>query len=549
MNMPNTRFGKSRRPSVVKRSKKTKEKLPAKTAAAAAKPPQLVEPSPAATKRPVANPYLKIASVPEAEKHHPPAPQDAAAAKPVAIAINPKCPDCGLEIDHEDDHVCQAKAGAKVAEIPPPLDPQDMSPDDEINAANKLILLDDCSSLEDLKYLEATVHTPSHEKRRQVILSKFIQVIQANGNLFGNLSHMEKDPNGVFVPRLFFQLSGENPGMNKIRLCSNALWKFAKSLRNEKAGEGECPFLQPGTQNTYMKTLLGFMKQEYNWNYSITQDFNFAGGYFARAKTLYAERARDYPGYGSGGGAQTPNGSIESVQDIKLSSHFDEDNINEHQMKNMVVCGSCLGFRGRTEHTYLTRDNIVIDKFEAGSDFFGYEYIGVTNLTDKSHRIDPINDTARNTKNMMRLPIIDMNDPDDPGAIFKRLFDKMHPSQNRLYCKEATKNQKANFAMLGETIHMSPHQPLGVNKVAKMTKEAGERTGLLTSGHGFRRLFITTLVNAPGVSTEEVLGSARHRSVAASRNYMQRNHRSEANKLAALGITKKKADDSAQERA
>ena len=72
-----------------------------------------------------------------------------------------------------------------------------------------------------------------------------------------------------------------------------------------------------------------------------------------------------------------------------------------------------------------------------------------------------------------------------------------------------------------------------------MLKEAGARTGLYTTGHGFRRLFITSLVNGEGVSVEEALGSARYDSVAAQREYMHRNHRSEANKFAALGIKKK----------
>lgn len=546
--MVNTRFQDDRRPSMVKnpKAKRAKKAKPATTSTGAAvAKPQLVLPSPAPAKVQPVNPYAKIPSVAAAEKTQPHA--TAAAVLPVATttaaayALDRICRDCGMEINFEDLHVCHAVAGAKVAA--PPSDPQEATNNEDVlKAINKAILEEECRK-EDYKYIEATVHTKHHENRRQTMLTKLINVIQANGSVFGTSSHMEKDDNGVFVPKLFRQLSGENPGIDKIRVCSSLLWMVAKSLRNEKAKPGECPFLQPSTQNTYMKTLLGVMKTEYNWNFSITHDFNFTGGYFARAKALYEERAEDWPGYGCGGGVPQP--PIESVKDLKLSLHLNEGIITEHQQKSMMVCGNFFGLRGRNEHAYLNRSNIVEGSFEPGSDFYGYNYIGITDLTDKSHKIDPINDIARNTKNMMRLPIIDMDDLDDPGSILKRYVDKMHPTQTRLYCKAATKTQKENFALLGETLHMSPNQPIGVNKVAKMIKEAGEKTGLYTTGHGFRRLFITTLVNAPGVSTEEVLGSARHRSVAASRRYQNRNHTSESNKFAALGI-KKKTGDSAK---
>ena len=54
--------------------------------------------------------------------------------------------------------------------------------------------------------------------------------------------------------------------------------------------------------------------------------------------------------------------------------------------------------------------------------------------------------------------------------------------------------------------------------------------------HGFRRLFVTTLANDPGVSVEESLVSARHSSVAAQRTYMMRDGVSETFKFNALGI-------------
>ena len=56
-----------------------------------------------------------------------------------------------------------------------------------------------------------------------------------------------------------------------------------------------------------------------------------------------------------------------------------------------------------------------------------------------------------------------------------------------------------------------------------------------------RRLFITSMVNDPGVSAKESLVSARHTSVAAQLPYQHRDGVSEYNKFKALGLV---TDDS-----
>ncbi len=62
------------------------------------------------------------------------------------------------------------------------------------------------------------------------------------------------------------------------------------------------------------------------------------------------------------------------------------------------------------------------------------------------------------------------------------------------------------------------------------------------SGHGLRRLFVTTLVNDPSVSTEEALRTSRHSSVAAQHPYMTLDMISEASRFKALGMKTKKGD-------
>ena len=90
--------------------------------------------------------------------------------------------------------------------------------------------------------------------------------------------------------------------------------------------------------------------------------------------------------------------------------------------------------------------------------------------------------------------------------------------------------------ILTHTLQYSPNEPIGHGTLTKIIKEAGKKMGFDVSGHAFRRLFITSLVNAPGVSTEESLASSRHNSVAAQRPYQQRNSDSEMAKFRALGL-------------
>ena len=85
----------------------------------------------------------------------------------------------------------------------------------------------------------------------------------------------------------------------------------------------------------------------------------------------------------------------------------------------------------------------------------------------------------------------------------------------------------------------SPHEPLGKNTITKLIKAGAKRLGFDVAGHAFRRLFITSLVNAAGVSTEEALAASRHNSVAAQRPYQQRGSASEMAKFRALGLDRK----------
>ena len=451
-----------------------------------------------------------------------------------------RCNKCGLVIDNDliEYHTCNS-IGAFKAPVKTKT-PEDWTVDDEIEAANRNFNHRDAETEEGIKLMEATVHSDKHEARRSFMHKKFIQNIILHKDDFGTLADLVQDSTGQMVPKLFTALAGANPSMSMIRLASRAYFNLAFDIRNEKAKGDACPYLEPATQNTYFRTLSGYMKECYDWHYSLQHDFNFAGGYYPRVCKLYAVRMIEYPGLGTGQNKQIPD-NAEVSSDVNLSK-FEEDIHYEHQQLVMMICGMYFGTRGREEVAYLLVSQIIQGWFEESSEYKGYRYIGISGMPDKSKKVTPTNSTARDTSKTMRIPILDINSKTDPGAIFKRYVDKCHPQQKRLFCKEASlKTKRRHFLEGYPNATMSIKQPLGVNMVAKMIKEASVKAGLNCTGHGNRRLYISSLVNNPGVSEQESLASSRHSSVSAQKTYQMRNHQSEAQKFAALGL--KKNDD------
>lgn len=86
----------------------------------------------------------------------------------------------------------------------------------------------------------------------------------------------------------------------------------------------------------------------------------------------------------------------------------------------MCVFVTCLGFRGSNEHTDVLVDQVYESKYLAGRPLYEgtYGYIRVKGMTDKSCILGPFNGTCCDTeKFFFRLPIKDISDMNDPGAI------------------------------------------------------------------------------------------------------------------------------------
>ena len=391
-------------------------------------------------------------------------------------------------------------------------------------------------SEEGTAYATATTHCKRHEQRRQKVQQTLEDCVALNKEFLGLMSEFVEHPNhaGTMVPKCFLYLGGQKDKA-KTEFAGRLLWLFVKNQKNSLAMEGECPYLQPNAQQSYLRSLVAIMKEEYDWDYSLEKDFNNTGGLKAKIVTLYAERRKEWPGvYGTGNKQQIPQ-NADSVTDVDLTV-FDENILPDHQKKCQASCGLFLAFRGLKEHAYVLVSQVIEGIFEKGHALEGKPWIGFDNMSDKSHQLSMTNTMMRKTNNLMRIPV-EIDNINSPGGMLKRYLMKVSPDQIRLYCREASPGMKRAFrANDYPAAQMSHKQPHGENAIGKMIKEAGKRMGLNTTGHGFPRLSITSVANHPGVNTEESLAHARHSSVTAQRPYLARNAVSEAARFDALGL-------------
>jgi len=247
------------------------------------------------------------------------------------------------------------------------------------------------------------------------------------------------------VPRVLVDLGGEKK-TDKTRLCNIIMCQWARQLKNMR---DPTQHLQPSTHARKVRTLFGFMKKECDWRFSVDSDFNGQGELQAVIKNLFEERqdeSKQNPEmkpYGTGANKQIVS-NISSVAELDWTV-FDESDPAQMAMKVMSIFGSFFGFRGRKEHAQMTVNNLTHGMFEAGHLFEGHYYFGLQDLWDKSNKLTFFNQTARET-NITRIPVIDRDDQADPGGTIHRFLKMLSPGQQRLYCYEASKEERARWA-------------------------------------------------------------------------------------------------------
>ena len=183
-------------------------------------------------------------------------------------------------------------------------------------------------------------------------------------------------------------------------------------------------------------------------------------------------------------------------------SCFDEKDARQHQMKLLFGCGIYFGFRGKDEHVFLETNNITHGTFPSNHPFSGHEWYGVENITDKTHKLSIHKDRVRDTKNCMRVPIMD-DDPtsSDFGGCIKRFLEKLAPGQTRIYCKVVPENVQS-VDKSGQSECFYANQPVGKNLISNLFKEGAGILGLPNpekiSPHCLRSYMVTKLANGKG---------------------------------------------------
>ena len=100
--------------------------------------------------------------------------------------------------------------------------------------------------------------------------------------------------------------------------------------------------------------------------------------------------------------------------------------------------------------------------FPAGYPLAGKDYFGIQNMADKTNKLSSTNTIPKKNK-AARIPV-----DSKPGRCIKRFLLKLSPGQDRLYCQEATANQKICFANQGSPNSVfSPNKSLGAGTIRK----------------------------------------------------------------------------------
>ena len=115
----------------------------------------------------------------------------------------------------------------------PILDPDNATPEELMNWANKSIQAEEYTSSDGMKYASSSGKSANHDRRCTTMHRELLLSIKENRDLYGPLADFEKDKDGMLVPKMFNALGREiNPG--KAKLASNVLWRFALRTGGKK---------------------------------------------------------------------------------------------------------------------------------------------------------------------------------------------------------------------------------------------------------------------------------------------------------------------------
>ena len=177
------------------------------------------------------------------------------------------------------------------------------------------------------------------------------------------------------------------------------------------------------------------------------------------------------------------------VEKVRLDI-FDENDPVQYWQKIMVGCGIYFGFCGRrSEHASLRQCDSQHGYFETGHAYEGKKFVGISQLKeDKKSNVSTHNNSVKDTEDIMRMPVLDEDDPNYFLSSFLRYLDRLGNHQERMYCyvdPKKIRTVKPYFAK---------NKPVGKDKIHKFLHNAAERMGLnmkyFHGGHTWRHFMV-----------------------------------------------------------
>lgn len=141
---------------------------------------------------------------------------------------------------------------------------------DEIEAAIKSTMSKEMQEFGS-KYQHAVTCSPEHHARRIKCQTALISTCNIHKEELGPTAELVPDTviPGRLVPRLFKDLSGTNPTQSQCLICGIVLFYSIFVKKSLRAEEGQCPFWEPTTIMTFLRTTCAIMKEDYGWDYIL----------------------------------------------------------------------------------------------------------------------------------------------------------------------------------------------------------------------------------------------------------------------------------------
>ena len=131
--------------------------------------------------------------------------------------------------------------------------------------------------------LESTTVTKDYNKKQNSHIKRMTNFAKdyKNGKAFGGIDFND-----------LFDLPATK---QKKKMFNDLMCKFMYLLKKtKKLNREECPFYEPGSQNTFLRTLFSALKAEhrsFGWNLA---DFAYTGGFVSVITQLYQQRSLNY---------------------------------------------------------------------------------------------------------------------------------------------------------------------------------------------------------------------------------------------------------------